>query len=305
MLLRNRILAAMGAAALAGAATGVIAAEPVRSVIVVSSYDAPPYRDALGGVNRVITAAGRNGVIQEISLGKGEEVARQALAARAKDAVIVALGAKATRLIQGNREASARFACMTMDAGGLPGVVLQMSPEVHLNWMRMLMPRARAVGLLHAGATERSYLERFEAQLQRIDSHLYPVHVAEEGGLTDALQRLTNTIDVLIGVHDPSLFSPQTAVQVLQFSFRSGVPMIGMSDAWAKAGALFALDWDYGDIGQQCGELALGALRGDAVIQGAALMPRKVDYSVNLKTANYFRLTIPAAILKGARRVYD
>jgi putative ABC transport system substrate-binding protein len=52
---------------------------------------------------------------------------------------------------------------------------------------------------------------------------------------------------------------------LLLFSFRHKLPLIGLSEAWVQAGALYALDWDYRELGAFCGRLALRQLPGARV----------------------------------------
>ena len=73
---------------------------------------------------------------------------------------------------------------------------------------------------------------------------------------------------------------------------------------WVKAGALFSLDWDYRDLGAQCGEMALQVLHGVPPGSIPAAVPRKVLYSVNRNTAQQMKITIPGQFLQGARNVF-
>jgi putative ABC transport system substrate-binding protein len=100
------------------------------------------------------------------------------------------------------------------------------------------------------------------------------------------------------------VLSLQTAEAILLFSFRNRIPFTGLSNSWVKAGALYALDRDYLDIGAQCGEMAHRILSGAAPSALPPARPRKLTYAVNLRTAEHMKLEIPAALLKGAERVF-
>ncbi|MCD6581287.1 MAG: hypothetical protein J7K90_05755 [Desulfuromusa sp.] len=56
------------------------------------------------------------------------------------------------------------------------------------------------------------------------------------------------------------VLNPKTAKNILLFSFRNKIPFIGLSNAWVKAGALYALERDYDDIGQQSAEQCVQVL---------------------------------------------
>lgn len=97
---------------------------------------------------------------------------------------------------------------------------------------------------------------------------------------------------------DTLTMAPQSAKQMLLSGFRHKVPVVGLSDPWVKAGALYALDWDFEDIGRQCAQMALKP--------GAALVyPRTVRLSLNLRTARFLKLDPGEALLKQASQVHQ
>ena len=78
---------------------------------------------------------------------------------------------------------------------------------------------------------------------------------------------------------------------------------MGLSSAYVRAGALFALDCDYDDIGKQAGEVALLILCGNSPYEVPITTPRKIYLSINQKTAERIGIEIPAALLKIAEEV--
>mgnify|MGYP000844861521 CR=1 FL=1 len=83
------------------------------------------------------------------------------------------------------------------------------------------------------------------------------------------------------------------------------VPLAGLSASWVKAGALYALDRDYLDIGNQCGDIAGKILGGTSASSLAPIFPRKVTYSVNLKTAGAMNLELPQDVVRGATHIFQ
>jgi putative ABC transport system substrate-binding protein len=120
-----------------------------------------------------------------------------------------------------------------------------------------------------------------------------------------ALNRLAGAVDVLWGLADHVVLSPETAQPLLLFSLRNRIPFVGLSASWAKAGALYALDRDYGDLGAQCGELAMAILDGRPPESLPPASPRKVVYAINLKTARHMKITLPDGLVRGAAEVFE
>jgi putative ABC transport system substrate-binding protein len=122
--------------------------------------------------------------------------------------------------------------------------------------------------------------------------------------LPQALDSMANQADALWGIADQMVLSPQTAEPILLFSLRNRIPLAGLSTSWVKAGALYALDRDYVDLGAQCGDMAMKVLQGARASSLPLTTPRKVLYSLNLKTANHMKLDIPQPLIDGAQQVF-
>jgi putative ABC transport system substrate-binding protein len=99
--------------------------------------------------------------------------------------------------------------------------------------------------------------------------------------------------------------TPQTAEPILLNTLKSKIPLIGLSSSWVKAGALYALERDYVDIGLQSGELAGKLLSGTSADSLPLAYPRKVTYLLNMKTASLMNLEFPQDLIKGALQVFQ
>ncbi|MCA9453088.1 MAG: hypothetical protein KC584_10745, partial [Nitrospira sp.] len=72
-----------------------------------------------------------------------------------------------------------------------------------------------------------------------------------------------------------------------------------------KAGAVYALDRDYVDIGVQCGELAEQVLKGVNIHTLKPQSPRKVLYALNLTSTNHMHLNFSDGVIRGAHPVFE
>ena len=110
--------------------------------------------------------------------------------------------------------------------------------------------------------------------------------------------------DALWIVPDETILSQAVVQQMLLYSYRRRVPLLGMSDRHAQMGALFSLSFASGeDIGRQAGELAQAILTGRAVSDVPYTSARKLFLTVNLKTAQKLGLEVPQAIMTRATNV--
>jgi putative ABC transport system substrate-binding protein len=189
-------------------------------------------------------------------------------------------------------------------AANATGVVLEFPTETQLQWIRKVLPKAQSVGVVFNPAENREQVERAGRAAQKLGLKLEVREVPAPKDLPAALDQLANNTDVLWGIADTTALNPQTAKLIFLFSFRNRVPFVGPSSAWVKAGALYSLDWDYADMGAQCGELAQKVLQGAQAGSLPPVPPRKVLYSVNRKTAEDMAVKVPDEILRGAATLY-
>ena len=185
------------------------------------------------------------------------------------------------------------------------GVLLGFSLPTQLHWISAALPAARRVGLLYHTDANRRRLPRLRALATASGIELVAVEVAAPKDLPAALNDLLSRVDVLLGMPDDLVLTPQTAKSILLTSFRKKVPFVGPSPNWTQAGALYSLGWSYRDMGRQCGQQAERLLRGATVASVPLEAPRTAVLSLNLKAAHHMNITIPDAVRQRALQVYE
>ena len=166
-----------------------------------------------------------------------------------------------------------------------------------------VMPHAKNIGILYDPVKNSQRVESAGKIAKDFGIDLRMQRVERPSDLPDALESISKRVDVLFGIPDQLVYTPQTASHILLFSLKNKVPFIGLSGTWVKAGALFALECDYKDIGAQCAEVAINLLQGRKS-PTEHLGPRKILYSLNLRTAAQMQLDVPDSIIQGASQVY-
>jgi putative ABC transport system substrate-binding protein len=282
-------------------------AAPAR-VVVLSSNDAPPYAQCAEGISAALKGADIQTVQLAGDAAKAAEAARQ-LAAD-KPAVVLTLGKLATDAVLEHAPGVPVVAGLLLDnrlldKPNVTGVPLDHPAATELQWLHRLLPEAAQVGVIFDPARDAERVERLRAAAKPLGLTIVAEAVKEAGELPGALERLSRHAQVILGIPNPELFSPRTARPVLLFSFRNRLPFVGMTSAWAKAGAIYALDWDYADMGAQLGEMAARILDGTAASKIELQFPRKVRYAINLKTAGHMRVDIPPPWREQAAETFE
>lgn len=166
------------------------------------------------------------------------------------------------------------------------------------------MPDIKIIGVLYNPKENQTKIDAALQAAKQEGLTLLPKEVEIARALPDALESLARSVDLLWGMNDQLVLSPQTAEAILLFSFRNKVPFAGLSSSWVKAGALYALDRDYKDLGAQCGELAIKILQGTKPNSLAIVPPRRILYSLNQKTADHMKLEFSSSVIKNAQQVF-
>lgn len=290
-------------AALAGLLFCVLPLSAQEAAVVgVLSRDTIPYRDAATGMRNALIAKGST--VRTVTLNASGALTPGQKPVRGT--MLVTFGQRAGELFA--REASSTMvSCMTVEPMARTSVVLQHTAEARMERVRRLLPRAATFGILVArdNGVEPEVRE-FQTAARRAGVKLVRHTVDLRRPLGPQLEQLSDRIDVLMATYDLRIFSAEHAQPIMLFSYRHRIPVIGVSDAWSRAGAILSFDWDYHDIGHQCGEHALRLMEaGSPPDKHIVETPRRIMYSLNLEAARYFQIEPAPELLQGARQKFN
>lgn len=184
------------------------------------------------------------------------------------------------------------------------GVYLDYPPETQFYWLRRLLPKTKNIAVIYNPRQNSAFIATAKHDARQFGFRLQPFAITSPKQLPAALEGVANSADLFWGINDQLVVTPQTAKSLLLFSFRNKIPFIGLSDAWVKAGALFALDRDYIDLGRQCAVLTEKVLSGTGVQQLPPESPRRVTYMLNRHTAEQMKLELSTDMIEGAAKIY-
>lgn len=181
-------------------------------------------------------------------------------------------------------------------------VKLSRPPLAYLQWVKKIMPNVRTVGVLYDPKNNSKWIEQAKKDAKKLGLKMVSISVTSVKNLGSSLKLIGRKADVILGINDKTVYSGKTAQKILLFSYNNRIPFVGASGAWAKAGALFALDWDYEALGEQSAKLVLKKLKGE---NPKSELAKKTTYRVNLKTAKQLKLTLSQTVLDNAAKVYQ
>ncbi|MGZ8227074.1 MAG: ABC transporter substrate-binding protein [Methylococcaceae bacterium] len=187
----------------------------------------------------------------------------------------------------------------------ITGVSMAYPLATQIEWLKKFFPGDAKVAILFNPQENAERVKKFGEIARHAGLNLIPIPVDAPKQLPYALEQLEKDIDLLLAIPDEIAMSPITAQEILLASFRNRVPLIGLSDNWVKSGALYALSWDYQDLGRQCAVQSVKLLKGIPIEKVYPEFPRKIVYSINAKIARHMNVEISETLLKNAKIIFN
>jgi putative ABC transport system substrate-binding protein len=202
------------------------------------------------------------------------------------------------------RHAGARLMSCGAPTTTYPGVMLEHEHAVQFAQLRRVLPTARRVGLVFHARDGRTRFDDAAHAARRAGLEALALAVESAADVPPVVERWAGALDALMVLPDAQVLSPQAARALLTVSMRQRIPLVGPAGTWARAGALYALEWDYEDLGLQCADIAqrLLGLRGAAP---ATLSPRRAFLVINRRAAQHLNVPLSDDVLRSAESIYE
>ena len=184
------------------------------------------------------------------------------------------------------------------------GASMNVPVEQPLRALKQLGPQIKRVGVIY-NRTRTGYLvKEAEAAAREEGLQLVAREIASPKDVLPALEALQDGIDALWILPDETILAQTVVQQMLLFSYRRKIPVLGLSDRHAQMGALLSVSFASSeDIGRQAGETARSVLGGKAPAQIAYTTARKTSLIVNLKAAQKLGVEVPRPVIARATAV--
>ena len=275
-------------AALPGCLWAASPGTPVTVGVVVSRH-IKPYMQAEAGLRAFLEEQGPCEVSTFILGDSGAsdlaELAENLQAGGFK--ALVSIGPEATDFIWSVSEfRGVRVFTMVLSPGkvlGQPlesvsGVTLTIPIDIQLGSIQESIPSISTLGLLFNPRTNHEYFQRAQSASQGSNIEVVPLKVNSRQDVPGVLESSWGAIDGLWLIPDRTVISKSLVEYIIKEALYQKIPVIGYNRFFYQAGAAMAFVFDYGDIGQQTGRVALAKLGGQEVsVQGAVFEVWKKD----------------------------
>ncbi len=296
----------------------VLGAEEVH-ITVVESRSIRAYDLALDGFADVMKEKGFRPTfiryVVDVDVNTPEEL--KGMIESTQSNIILALGTSAAKLVKDcDCGIPSVFSMVSEPAqsgllnsggnGGTPmtGVCLDVPVDEQFASLLDVVPRARKIGVIYNPEESQFIVDAARKAANRMGLGLVAHPISSEAEVPEALTALRSRIDALWLVSDRTVLTTQSLQYVFLYAFQTNLPLMGLSEHFVKMGALLAVGPDYTDIGKQSGEFAAQILKGRDPEELPIASPRKVQLSLNLRTAEIIGHRIPDGVVRKAASIY-
>ncbi|MBU0622394.1 MAG: hypothetical protein KJ795_11150 [Gammaproteobacteria bacterium] len=177
-------------------------------------------------------------------------------------------------------------------------IYLDQPPERQVALLRAVLPHVRKVGVLYSDPPP----ELPSVRKLLADSGLeLNERKLDQRPLNDALESVLEESDVLMVLPDASVYNPGTIRNILLTAYRKQIPLVGISQAYVRAGALCAVYSKPEQIAEQAAAMIRRYAESGRL--SAAQYPAEFEVSVNMQVARSLDLRIKdAAMLRAEVR---
>ena len=282
---------------------------PPKTVLVVKSRDLAPYNQAVDGLKKTFASRGARVQLREVELpsdSSKEEAFFRSIERNGPD-LLVTVGTQATLTVTRRMKSAPVVFSLVLFSGDSDSLLKRRPPNVtgaamdipiglQFQRMREIIPDLKRVGVFYNPQNSLGEIERAREAAQAGGLQLVEIPVSSEAEVLQQIEGLKGKVDVLWSVADSTVFTPRSVDSILLLTLRDGIPFVGLSPSFVKAGALLSFSCDYEDVGSQSAEQALEILSGRSPADVSVAFPRRVSLYLNMNTARAIHLEIPLAI---------
>jgi putative ABC transport system substrate-binding protein len=175
---------------------------------------------------------------------------------------------------------------------------ISMEPDMHQRLQVLLEfnKSAKRIGAVYNPSESNDQLRELQQAARQKNLMLDAIPVASAKDALPAIEAVVGRVDAFMLLFDKSLFVPQVVEFLFSCSFRSRVPVIGLSEKYTSLGSLFSVQYDVRDLGAEAWDHTAAFLSGDGVCTGLQKPTAAPRLFINKKIADKMGILIPAKL---------
>ena len=276
-------------------------------ILVVTSGDSPVYDQVIDHLNKSLGTSCPDRVptclkVDEVVRASDERPVSTRRIINAQPGLLLTLGTRAAKSVAASQIKTPTLYALLPEVAfhALPeccqtevsALFLDQSLDRQIRLISTALPDFKRLGVLF-GPSSRNLQGELQGLAASVGLQLESEMVTSRKEVGSALKRLLRRSDLLLALPDPVAYGKQTVFNVLLSSYHSGVPVIGYSQGYVKAGALLAIHSTPQQIGQQLADIVSHYFASGAQHLPAPQYPTYFSVSINKNVARSFNIALP------------
>ena len=243
------------------------AAAQKPAVVVISTPEVEAYEQTLQGIREQLP---------EVQVWDARDEGRlRENFSRKLPVVAIAVGSAAAAALE--RAAPAQLTIIKtvvmevdLESGGAPSrfkavITVDLPPEALLSEVGRLFPGRSRIGVIRGPMQSDDYMKTFAQAARRLGLTVEVTICGQPRDLVEVFLKLRSKVDLVWCPPNAQLYNSATLKPLLIASLTNRLPILGFSEQFVQAGALFGGSADFVEVGRQTAALALQAARNEPV----------------------------------------
>ncbi len=282
-----------------------------KEVVVLLDPNVRPYVEALAGFKEVSTANIKVFNRREDGDLSDERALIAAIRARKPDQILV-IGSEAMTALAGEITDIPILFCMVLSPQdklkkvpkNMTGISMNVSPIRQMRVLTMILPDIKRVAAVYQPDQSSFLIRQGESACRALNRQLLSQQARSTSEAVEQAELLLSENTAYWMIPD-QLMKSKDVVRYLFFAAREqNKALIGLSDKYVRAGALFAFTVQNEALGSQAGELSNRMLAAGKHDLYPIEMARDADLSINMKVAKQLGVEVPGNLIKQAKDIY-
>jgi putative ABC transport system substrate-binding protein len=273
-----------------------------KTIICVKNSNLKPYEEALNGFKDALARDGIEFKLITYDLDGAEPAEFE------KADLIFTLGTTPTKTVSERTKRIPVVFTMVPNpsfAGpNITGVLIETPFSEQFDILSKIKPRPKTIGILYDPGRSQKIVELCEAEARLKGFAVKTKQIYSVDEVYGALRSLRPSIDSLIIIPDITVYTVKSTEDILLYCLREGIPVIGLSPNYVKAGALFSFSANFRQLGEKSGSVGARLLRGEKASDIPFVKADKFDLSINLIVAHRINVEISEKLINEAVNVY-
>jgi len=173
----------------------------------------------------------------------------------------------------------------------LHGVSIDVSAEEQVAILKKMLPTVRRIGVMTQDTSLRDTVAAVRQACEKHGLQLVHAEIAGISELPAKFEQLLGEVDMVWSLPDPNIFQPQLARHIIGQCAARGIPLLGLSASFVKAGATISFERDYHEIGRMLARQCLHDSAGPGpVATWKVEVPSQIVVSINLRSFDALNL---------------